>query len=119
MNARDIFAVQLGQASPYTSNLLHELVESGQLVEGSDAHQYRLNHVGERMVFALVYYGYMGESPFRAVVEQYFETEIDDFVDTIKDTHKFDGYNTTTPPHIPRFLPNTREIVDGATKIHN
>lgn len=117
MTAREIFAEQLATSLPYTSAMLHEAATSGHFVEGSEAYLYRLAHVGERMIFVLVQRGSDTQEPdsirtLNLVVENYFETEIDDVFNRLTKTHDHTGY---TINHIPRFMFKRKEKENGPT----
>ena len=107
MNAQDLFAAQLAQTTPYTSEMLHAAVESGLIKEGSDAHQYRLGHIGERPLFVMVHHtanniesGF--DQSFKIVVEMFFESELSDYVRNLNETHVFSEY-TGVNMSMPRF----------------
>ncbi len=121
MNTQEIFAEQLANTPPYTLEMLQELTQDGRFREGSDQYNYHLAHIGERRVFALVYHEGSCDSPislpFKAAIEGYFESELDDFIASITDTHEFCGYNTTAPI-IPRFLLKER-MKNVAAKVYN
>lgn len=121
MNAQEIFANQLGDNRLYTSKMLHEAVQTGQVVEGSDTHQRRLKHVGERIVYAFVYRvdeeADCGEHRFlRAAAELYFESEIEMFVQRIQTTHYHNGY-VGTNASVPRFMLKRKD--NAAAKVYN
>lgn len=105
MDAQEIFAEQLATASLYTSEMLCNTAKAAHLTEDSKAYQYRHAHIGEKMVFVMVQReGGIAEpgsiQAFRLVVESLFESEIEDFVCGLSETHDHVGY---TIDNIPRF----------------
>ena len=111
MIAHEIFADQIADNRLYTMDMVRELVKCGTLSEGSDEHQRHLDHVGERVLYALVYHHVEAANDtddrvfdhyFKAVVERYFESNFESVVRELEQTHDHDGY-TGTVMSVPRF----------------
>lgn len=116
MNTREIFDKQIADNLIYTVDIISELVRCGMLVEGSDEHQQHLGHVGERVLYALVYYptkvvnDTTEQESNRTVtltVERYFESNFEAIVQKLELTHDHSGY-VGADASVPRFTPKRK-----------
>lgn len=113
MDANMIFESQLASATPITAEMIAARVADGSLTERSPKHKQYVDHIGERMVFFLVYNVGQSEAKLAsqtwiAQIQSCYESDISTTVEQLSATHHFDGYTTTTSP-IPRFTVRREE----------